>query len=63
VDERTRMKGRNKPTRRQKRKQNNVIEDRKPALRLKVAEEVRALGDACGGSGRVLVRGGVWSQC
>jgi hypothetical protein len=36
----TKMKGRNKPTRRQKRRQMNVIEDRKPALRLKVAEEV-----------------------
>jgi type II secretory pathway component HofQ len=40
ADERARMKGRNKPTRRQKKKQLNIIEDRMPALRAKLQEEV-----------------------
>lgn len=41
ADDRTKMKGKNKPTRRQKKKQMNIIEDRKPVLRLKLQQEVR----------------------
>ncbi|KAF8069492.1 utp7 [Scenedesmus sp. PABB004] len=41
ADNKARMKGRNKPTRRQKKKQLNIIEDRKPALRAKLQEEER----------------------
>jgi hypothetical protein len=41
ADERTKMKGKNKPTRRQKKKQMNIIEERKPALRTKLQQEVR----------------------
>lgn len=41
VDERTRMKGKNRPTRRQKKKQMNIIEDKKPMLKIKMQEEVR----------------------
>lgn len=40
------MKGRGKPTRRQKRKQQNVIEDKKPALRSKLQEEERSRKEA-----------------
>lgn len=40
ADERTKMKGKNKPTRRQKKKQMNIIEERKPALRTKLQQEV-----------------------
>lgn len=39
-EEKTKMKGRNKPTRRQKKKQMNIIEDKKPVIRAKVQEEV-----------------------
>lgn len=42
ADERAKMKGRNKPTRRQKKKQMNIIEDKKPLLRAKIQEEERA---------------------
>ena len=40
AEARTRMKGKNKPTRRQKKKQMNIIEDKKPSLKLKMAQEV-----------------------
>lgn len=40
AEEKTKMKGRNKPTRRQKKKQMNIIEDKKPVIRAKVQEEV-----------------------
>lgn len=43
------MKGKNKPTRRQKKKQMNIIEDKKPSLKAKMAQEV---GD-----------GHAWSWC
>ena len=39
-DEKTRVKGKNKPTRRQKKKQQNIIEDKKP----KIKEAMRAQG-------------------
>lgn len=41
ADARTKMKGKNKPTRRQKKKQMNIIEDKKPLLQAKIQEEVR----------------------
>lgn len=41
VDERTRMKGKNRPTRRQKKKQMNIIEDKKPMLKINMQEEER----------------------
>jgi hypothetical protein len=41
ADERTKMKGKNKPTRRQKKKQMNIIEERKPVLRTKLQQEVQ----------------------
>jgi uncharacterized protein involved in copper resistance len=40
ADARTKMKGKNKPTRRQKKKQMNIIEERKPSLKAKLAQEV-----------------------
>lgn len=40
-EERSKMKGKNKPTRRQKKKQMNIIEDKKPMIRSKIQEEVR----------------------
>jgi U3 small nucleolar RNA-associated protein 7 len=41
TEARTKMKGKNKPTRRQKKKQMNIIEDKKPSLKVKLAQEVR----------------------
>jgi U3 small nucleolar RNA-associated protein 7 len=41
AEARTKMKGKNKPTRRQKKKQMNIIEDKKPSLKVKLAQEVR----------------------
>jgi hypothetical protein len=40
ADDKAKMKGRNKPTRRQKKKQMNIIEDKKPVIRAKIQEEV-----------------------
>jgi DNA invertase Pin-like site-specific DNA recombinase len=51
ADDKAKMKGRNKPTRRQKKKQMNIIEDKKPVIRAKIQEEVsKQLGvaAACG---------------
>ncbi|KAF6265288.1 WD40-repeat-containing domain protein [Scenedesmus sp. NREL 46B-D3] len=45
ADDKAKMKGRNKPTRRQKKKQMNIIEDKKPAIRAKIQEEERARKD------------------
>eukprot|EP00878_Enallax_costatus_P006125 GHUV01006421.1.p1 GENE.GHUV01006421.1~~GHUV01006421.1.p1 ORF type:complete len:527 (+),score=156.16 GHUV01006421.1:330-1910(+) len=42
ADEKSKMKGRNKPTRRQKKKQMNIIEDKKPIIQAKIQEEERA---------------------
>ena len=44
ADERVKMKGKNKPTRRQKKKQMNVIEERKPTIKARQEEEVRVWG-------------------
>jgi U3 small nucleolar RNA-associated protein 7 len=39
AEEKAKMKGKNKPTRRHRRKQLNVIEDKKPAVRARMDEE------------------------
>jgi U3 small nucleolar RNA-associated protein 7 len=47
ADDRAKMKGRNKPTRRQKKKQMNIIEDKKPVIRAKIQEEVSKQQGGC----------------
>lgn len=48
-DEKSRVKGKNKPTRRQRKKQLNIIEDKKPTIKARQAEEVRQGGGESGG--------------
>ncbi len=40
ADQRTKMKGKNKPTRRNRKKQQNIIDEKKPAIKQRIAEEV-----------------------
>jgi U3 small nucleolar RNA-associated protein 7 len=47
ADERDKMKGKNKPTRRQKKKQMNIIEERKPTIKARQQEEVRGCWAPC----------------
>lgn len=61
AEARTKMKGKNKPTRRQKKKQMNIIDEKKPGLKLKLQQEVRTdwLHDTAagwGGAGRMHAR-------
>jgi len=60
-DEKSRVKGKNKPTRRQRKKQLNIIEDKKPTIKARQAEEVRR-GVAPGG-GRKWWGGGHDAVC
>lgn len=41
AEKRTKMKGKNKPTRRQRKKQQNIIEERKPSIKASIRDEQR----------------------
>ena len=41
ADKKTKMKGKNKPTRRQRKKQQNIIEERKPKMKASMRDEQR----------------------
>lgn len=46
-ENKVKMKGKNKPSRRHRKKQSNIIEDRKPTIKERQKEEVRANASAC----------------
>ena len=49
ADTKTKMKGKNRPTRRHAKKQINIIEEKKPKVQQRMKEEVRLMGRAWGG--------------